>query len=466
MDRREFCKTLLQTSALAAWPGFVLAAQAKSDQDVLFIEAPHADYNAYRALFNKNIDHKPRLIAVCFNEQGVIKGLAEADKRGLPVSIKSGGHSFEGYSVVPDSLVIDLTNMNSHQLSTDGRLVTDPATRLMQLYEDLVPKGRLLPTGSCGMVGIAGLTLGGGYGIFAREYGLTCDYLKRARLVDAQGKVHEVEAGSDLFWACQGGGNGHFGVVTRLEFDTVAAPTHLWRHVFKAYKLDAARAITLMEHWFDISRRLPDSCFAAFVLNHRTLTLLVTNTAVTPDAVVQGLLSELEKLTDKRYSDKRVELTKEVKRYYGILTPLYFKNASAGFYEGYADIKPMMPEVINKVINTRSVIFQVNTLGGAIKRRDVTATAYAHRNANYLAEVQSYWNKPEQADTAIQAVQHIQSTLWHGGVRAHYANYPDSWFPDWAHAYYGEKNLARLQQIKRKYDPGNRFRYAQSIQPA
>lgn len=464
MERRTFLKLLLESSILAAYPGFALAKNSESSPDVVFLEENHHEYDAHRSLFNKQLKRRPKVIAVCYTEAGVIKGIAEARNRSLPLSIKSGGHSFEGFSMNDDSLVIDLTNMNSHTLTPDGQLITDPATRLMQLYEDMIPKGRILPTGSCGMVGIAGLTLGGGYGLFSRQYGLTCDYLKRLRLVDAEGRIHEVEQGSDLMWACRGGGNGNFGVVTQLEFSTVPAPEKLWRHVFKAYKLTTKRAVELVENWFAVTKDLPDTTFSAFVLNNRTLTILVTNTAAEMDAGINKQLSHLENMTDKRYQDKQQVLAKEVRRYYGRLAPLPFKNASAGYYQDFSSIKNVVEKVFSEVVSNRNIIFQINTLGGRINSTQAASqSAYTHRGANYLAEVQSYWRKTAQATSAIRTVKKIQQMLWDSGVREHYANYPDINFPHWAQAYYGEKNYRRLQEIKTKYDPDNWFRHPQSV---
>lgn len=464
MRRRRFIQTLLGAKILAAYPGFALASGTQANPHVLFLQRKHKDYDTYRQVFNKGIECYPHTIAACFSQQGVEQAIAMARQLGLAIAIKSGGHSFEGFSVNEGGLVIDLTNMNAHTLLDNGRLVTDPATRLLQLYQGMLPKGRILPSGSCGMVGIAGITLGGGYGLFAREHGLTCDYLQQATLLDAQGHVHTAEAGSDLLWALRGGGNGHFGVVTQLQFSTEIAPQKMWRHVFKAYKLNAARAVQILRHWFSITADLANSAFSAFVLNHRSLTILVTNTAPQLDKAMQQRLQQLEKITDKRYKDKQEPLLQAVKRYYGRLSPLYFKNASAGFYRDFSSIETAVASVFELVTQNKPLLFQVNTLGGAIKSSgSATDSAYAHREFNYLAEVQSYWQKQEQSAAAIKVVAQIQAQLWRHGVREHYVNYPDLGIKDWQQAYYGEQNYKRLQAIKRRYDPDNLFQYAQSI---
>src|SRR5690606_14140152 len=100
-----------------------------------------------------------------------------------------------------------------------------PACLLQEIYASFLPKNRIIPAGSCGTVGIAGLALGGGYGFFSRKYGLTCDHLTRIKLVDGNGKIQDSDGNPKLLWACRGGGNGNFGVVTEMEFKTHPAPS-------------------------------------------------------------------------------------------------------------------------------------------------------------------------------------------------------------------------------------------------
>lgn len=464
MHRRHFLSLLGTTGLAAAYPGFVPASEMGDNEYVQFLRAEDDKYDAHRQLFNKRLQYRPLLIALCRSERGVQLAVQLAGNRQLPVAIRSGGHSFEGYSLNNGGLVIDLTLMNRHTLHEDARLVAQPATRLMQLYEDLIPRGRLLPAGSCGMVGLAGLTLGGGYGLFSRQHGLTCDRLTRLRMVTANGEVMEVSEGSELMWACRGGGNGHFGVVTELEYQTVTAPPTITRYLYKARKLTPARAVELVRHWFELTASLPVTAFAAFVLNGRTLTLLITDTAAEKDATMESIDRQLSALTDKRYEPRSDELLAGIRRYYGRLEPLYFKNASAGYYRGFQDIEAVAEQVFKLVGESRLHLFQINTLGGAIND-EVAArnSCYPHRSFGYLAEVQSYWEKPSQQAAALHGVEAIQSLLRENGIRSHYSNYPDGNFMDWAHAYYGEEGYLRLQRLKGRLDPDNRFNHPQSV---
>ena len=122
----------------------------------------------------------------------------------------------------------------------------------------LSPLGRLLPSGSCGGVGLSGLTLGGGYGFFARQHDLTCDFLKYVRAVTNEGVVINSDDVSELLWACRGGGNGHFGIITSMHFSTVKLPPTFTTQKFRAYNLNSKRAAKLIAEWFNVVSQLPD----------------------------------------------------------------------------------------------------------------------------------------------------------------------------------------------------------------
>ncbi|MBI3561250.1 MAG: FAD-binding oxidoreductase [Gammaproteobacteria bacterium] len=464
MDRRRFLKLSTASGLSSLYGPLTLATETSSTTDVTFLKPADPDYANYRGVFNKRIVKTPAVIAACQNEAGVIHAIQYAVAAGLPVTIKSGAHSFEGYSLNDGGLVIDLSALQQHELNPDNTFIAGPACRLMQMYEYLIPQGRLLPAGSCGMVGIAGLTLGGGYGLFSRAHGLACDFLQAARLVDAKGNVHAITPGSELLWACRGSGNGHFGVVTQLQFTTIAAMPKLWSYRFKSSALSVDKLVQLAEHWFDLCAQLPRECFSAFVLNNKSLAILITSTLQTPSAALRRNLATLETLMQKRQPDKHADLQPSLRRYYGVLTPLYFKNASAGFYRGFADIRAVVKQIFTLTQQTKGMLFQINTLGGAIADTQFrAASSYAHRDFPFLAEVQTYWDHPQQEAACVAAVRRTQALLQENGVRAHYVNYPDGEFSDWAQAYYGVENYPRLQRLKKQLDPTNLFQYPQSI---
>jgi hypothetical protein len=148
--------------------------------------------------------------------------------------------------------------------------------------------------------------------------------------------------------------------------------------------------------------------------------------------------------------------------YYGEDSPVYFKNSSAGYYKGISDIRSALPAIFEQVLTVPGLIFQINTLGGAISN-DVEG-AYPHRSFSYLGESQAYWESASHAARLREAIDRMRNHIAQAGVTSHYANYPDLAFKDWPTAYYGAENYARLQQLKQRFDPENRIRYPQSVQ--
>ncbi|MGZ4037348.1 MAG: FAD-binding oxidoreductase, partial [Bacteroidia bacterium] len=243
------------------------ALLAKESEHVIYITKESEQYEALNVYFNKRIRKEPAIIALCKTTAGVCEAVNYAREHKLQIAVKSGGHSFEAFSNNTNGLVINLSLMNRIELSGDQTVQVGPGAKLHQLYDALLPQKRIVPAGSCAGVGVAGLTLGGGYGFFSRKYGLTCDSLTEVELVDGKGNIHSSASDKQLLWACRGGGNGNFGVVTKLVFKTCEAPAAFQSHRFKAFNLDTERAATILQKWFGVTATLPPACFGAYVLD-------------------------------------------------------------------------------------------------------------------------------------------------------------------------------------------------------
>jgi len=237
--RRSFLRTsLAATTAILADVSNIAAKErpaapsiSKSPSDayvhgVKFVTPDAPDYAAAREVYNAGILTQPKIIASCASETGVQHALERAKAENWPVAVKAGGHSFEGFCLNDDGLVVSVSPMRELQLDPKtGVLTAGAGCRLEEVNQFLLPRGRFLPAGSCRTVGLAGLTLGGGYGMFARKWGLTCDHLRRIKMVDGTGTIRDSNDETDLLWIARGGGNGHFGIVTELVFDTRVVPT-------------------------------------------------------------------------------------------------------------------------------------------------------------------------------------------------------------------------------------------------
>lgn len=431
-------------------------------KNVTFYQKGAAEYEKLRQGYNKRINKFPQAIALCLNEKGVQEALHYANLNNWAVAIKSGGHSLEGFSCNNDGMVINLSKLNSIKWQEDNEVILGPACTLAQLYEELLPKGRLLPGGSCGGVAVGGLALGGGYGMYSRKFGLTCDSLTAVTMVDGKGKIVDSKDDPELLWACKGGGAGNFGVITEMRFKTQPAPATLTSHRFRKFNTDAQTAANIMEKWFSLTTDLPESCFSVFILNRKTVFILLTNFEAETTSV-KKVIDELSLLTEKISLGNPQKLNAAVKVFYGIQEPIFLKNSSVGLYKGFDDIKSFIVPALEKISATPGMLLSIGTLGGQISNPDFTkASAFAHRSRPYLSELQTYWDTPVEQEKRIKAYSEVRDMFQDNGIDTEYINYPDLGFKNWETAYYGE-NYRRLQEIKKRYDPENLIRHEQSV---
>jgi len=191
------------------------------------IQPGSAGYEQARLLFDPRFDDaRPEAVAYCAVPQDVSACLDFARSFSMPIAVRSGGHSYGGWSTTT-GLIIDVSAMSDVRVDVAARTARVGAgTLLIDLYSQLAAAGLAVPGGSCPTVGVSGLALGGGIGVVGRRYGLTCDNILAVQIVTADGAVRECgPAGDpDLFWACRGGGGGSFGVVTAFTLRTHPAP--------------------------------------------------------------------------------------------------------------------------------------------------------------------------------------------------------------------------------------------------
>src|SRR3954465_9168085 len=184
------------------------------------VPATHSSYDEHRKIWNGSIDRHPAVIARCAGVADVISAVKFGRKTGLPVAVRSGGHSFPGLSVADDALMIDLSPMKGVRVDPEARTARVQAGVLLgELDRETQAFGLAVPSGIVTHTGVAGLTLGGGIGWIMRKHGLTVDQLVSVDLVTADGEVVKASTSenADLFWGVRGGG-GNFGIVTEFEF--------------------------------------------------------------------------------------------------------------------------------------------------------------------------------------------------------------------------------------------------------
>lgn len=433
-----------------------------SGDDVVYYQRGNAQYELLRKGFNSRINKYPKVIAVCRNTAGVQQALQYGISNKLPVTVKSGGHCMEGFSSNDGGLVINLSLLNGLEWTGSNSISVGPARTLKNIYDAILPKGKYLPGGSCQSVGIGGLTLGGGYGLLSRAYGLTCDSLTEATMVSGNGEIINTKNDADLLWALKGGGNGNFGVVTEMKFNLAKAPATMRSTKFRNQNVSVATAVSLCRKWFELSAALPNTCFSAFIFNGRSTYILLTNVGA-DDAAVLNFTAAFTSGATQVTKGKVLPLAQALRSYYGKSSPLTFKNASAGLYKNYGEIESVMEKIFSVIKSRPGMMYQVNTLGGVIGDASLRSkSAFAHRDCLYFSELQAYWESPALTPSILQKFQEVQELFAAAGVKAQYRNYPDVNFRAWDSAYYGQ-NLERLTAIKRKYDPANTFAGPQTL---
>jgi FAD binding domain/Berberine and berberine like len=409
-------------------------------------------------VFNPLFDgHKPAAVAKCATPADVQACVLAAASR-VPIAARSGGHSYAGYSAPDGGLVVDVGSMSTVDVQ-GSNVVIGAGARLKDVYAALAAAGRCLPAGSCPTVGIAGLALGGGIGVLARKYGLTCDHLVSAQIVTADGKLRTASADSepDLFWALRGGGGGNFGIVTSFTFATDPAPSVT---VFSLHfpSGSAAKVLGAWQQW--IADAQPELWSNVTISGGSSVGCKVGGCFVGSSASLSPLLADLIAKAGVSPSSK----TAQPKSYLAAMQ--YFSGSSSR--QTFVASSRMLDQPLDdpsKLVQLMSahqgVDLLIDGLGGAIAKPGPTDTAFWHRKA--LASVQIYSPAtPGTRDIATKAVADIASGLAGIGAAGGYVNYLDPNLPDWMNAYYGD-NATRLRQVAKTYDPNKIFGFAQGV---
>ncbi|TNY38450.1 FAD-binding oxidoreductase [Thermomonospora catenispora] len=433
-------------------------------------------YEEARRLYIPRFDRiRPAGIAYCAGPEDVRECIAFARRRRLPLAVRCGGHGYAGWST-GTGLVIDVSAMDDVR-TEDGRAVVGAGLRLIDLQERLAEDGAAVPTGTCPTVGIAGLALGGGLGVTARRYGLTCDALEAVQVVTADGRILECDARRepDLFWACRGGGGGNFGVATSFVFRTYPAEEVFtctlgwpWRH--------AARVIAAWQSW---APNAPDELWSS-------LRLATEPSAAEPTLELTGVSfddpgPQLERLA----AAVRADPSRRVVRRRPYLTAMREMGGCSGedcrrrgtlpgtrpdgryprteyTAKSHVALRPLPVPAIETLVGAftegnrvtgRSVL--LDALGGAVGRVRPEDTAFPHRRGLFTVQY--------IADTGDRRwLRRLHAAMEPHVGGAAYVNYADPELRDWRRAYYGA-NYARLAGVKRAYDPERLFSFPQSI---
>jgi FAD/FMN-containing dehydrogenase len=434
-------------------------------------------YDDARSLWNGMIDRRPGLIVECAGAADVIRSVKFAADNGLLVSVLGAGHNIAGSAACEGGLMISLRKMNSVRVDTQAkRAWVGPGTTLGEFDLETQAFGLATPVGINSTTGIGGLTLGGGFGWLSRKHGLTADNLISADVVTASGEYLKAseEENSDLFWGIRGGG-GNFGIVTSFEFQLhpvgpevtsglIVYPFSDAGAVLRYYREFAAQAPDDLTVW-PVMRKAPPLPFLPPEV-HGTEVLILA-------CLFAGDMAEGEKALRplREFGNPIADVISPHKftDFQKAFDPLLLEGErnywkSHDFLELSDGLLDAVLPFVSELPSSSCEVFFAQ-MGGATSRVPAEATAYRHRDAEFVMNVHGRWHDAEDDDKCIAWTRDLfqaAAPFATGGV---YVNFMTEEETDRVRSAYGD-GYSRLAQLKAKYDPTNFFRLNQNIKPA
>lgn len=480
MRRREFLKysgalvvgsslSLRKAMALTALPLDTLKANL-GPRDLMLLPG-QPNYDRYNAAFNLRTQLNPQVRVVASSPQAVQNALVWAQKNDIAFAIRSGGHSYEGFSQ-SRQLVIDTRGLNGLDLSDDKKSISVGAgVALGEVYTKLAASHLAIPAGSCFPVGVSGHTLGGGFGLLSRPLGLACDNVESIEMVDAFGQIRQCndQENQDLFWALRGGGNGNFGIVTKFKFRTtdinrVTTFSITWNEPLE-------NAIGIIADWQDWLADLSKQITGTLHIDKAARGLFRIHFAglsIGTQTVLLKSLGALEKISnhDATIKTSPTDFFSSAKHFNG--KDSGYESVLMKAKSDYV-VKPLSDKGIRALLeglrdSPVPIAIMCDTYGGAINQIPRNATAFVHRGeTKYSIQYYSEWSDEGDTNRRLSALRDLYAKMRPHVSGESYVNYCDlDLGEDFAKAYWAE-NLPRLKQLKALYDPHGVFKHAQSI---
>jgi len=434
------------------------------------------NYDETRAIWNGIIDRRPALIARAMGVSDVIAAVNFAREQDMVLAIRGAGHNIAGNAVCDDGLMLDLSAMRSVQVDPEGQTArVEPGATLADFDHEAQAFGLATPLGINSTTGVAGLTLGGGFGWLTRKYGMTVDNLRSVDIVTADGQLRHAsdDENPDLFWGVRGGG-GNFGVVTAFEFDLHEVGPEVLTGMVVYHGADAP---DVLRHVRDFNETAPDESTVWMVLRkapplpflpedvHGEDVLVVVPFYAGDMAAGEDVLAPI-----REYGDPIADVVgpHQYAEFQQAFDPLLEEGArnywkSHNFSTVSDDAIDTVVEYAQDLPTPLSEIF-FGQLGGAMGRVPVDATAFPHRDAEYGMNVHTRWEDPADDDRCIDWSREFFDAMAPYATGGVYMNFisEDEGEEDLA---YGT-NQQRLAEVKAAYDPDNLFRMNQNVEPA
>lgn len=450
------------------------ALQSKLRGEV--IQPADPEYDQARTIWNAMIDRRPAAIARCSGVADVVHSVEIAKQHNLLLSIRSGGHNIAGNALCDGGLAIDLSAMKSVHIDPHARRAyVEPGATLGDFDHEAQLFGLATPLGINSTTGVAGLTLGGGFGWLTRKYGMTVDNLMSVEIVTADGQRlwANAEQNADLFWAVRGGG-GNFGIVTLFDFKLHPVGPDVMSGLV-VYPFEQAKSV--LNQYREYVKTIPDDlCVWAVLRKAPPLPFLPQEVHGSEVVIIAfmhaGDIEEGKRLIEPvRHFGEPVGEHVGVNPYTGwqqafdgLLTPgarNYWK--SHNFAELSDEAIDTVIDYAGKLPSPQCEIF-IARLGGEANRVAADATAYAHRDVNFVLNVHGRWDEAGQDEACISWSRDFFNAATPYAMGGVYVNFMTEEETDRIGSAYGP-NYDRLAEVKQKYDPDNLFHLNQNIKP-
>lgn len=438
-------------------------------------------YDEHRQVYNAGIDRQPAIVVVCEGQSDVQAAVRFARANELPVAVRGGGHSVAGHGTCDQGVLVDLRRMRGVVVSpATGQVWVQGGATLRDLDAQTQLFGLAVPTGQVSATGIGGLALGGGLGMLQRRFGLTCDNLVQARVVTADGELITAAADEhpELLWALKGGG-GNFGVITDFCFQAhpvgpimlsgmIAWPIDRSHEVLNLLDRVIADAPEELSADIIVQFAPPLEVFPPELLGRHLIGIFVRWSGSIPDgqAVVQSFRDLDGIVLDLIQPVPLVEVQR-------MLDPL---NPNGHSHRWTGQFIPRMDDEaietlhrLGTALPTPMCIIEVIPFNGAVTRIDPDATAFSHRSESWLIHILGQWADPADEERVTGWVARAKAELGRiGAGQGAYLNLisEEDETGERVDAFWNDQRMARLSDVKSRYDPENTFRFNANISPA
>lgn len=427
------------------------------------------DYDIKRQIWNRRIQKYPSMIIYPENVQEVSEAVNFAVINKIPIRIRNGGHSYEGFSIDNNVAVIDLGKLNKVTVDNSNKLIkVGGGAKNKEIYEEVIKNGYVFPGGDCPNVGASGYTLSGGWSYISRAFGLGIDSLVEVELVDYKGNVIKAnkDINSDLFWALRGSGGGNFGIITELTFKhplKIKEITLVKLEIDNPTMEEQKEVIKIWQNWLNN------------LDNNMTMNISITNSIddvkIVGTGFYIGSIENAMKVMNKFLNLDKVSVTFSKMPYKDLIElilseaphSLKIKNVGLFVDKNLTDneINQIVSIVNNRPNGSVYVALDLYSFGGKIKDVKSNEMSYYYRNADYLMGVRTVYQNDTFERDNINYISDAYEKMKLFTI-GNYVGNPYIELVDYEIAYYG-KNKDRLEEVKQKYDPYNIFNFEQSI---